>query len=31
VLMRDRVIPGEAEIVEAARSAARKYAPLALR
>ncbi len=31
VLMRDRVIPSEAEIVEAARSAARKYAPLALR
>jgi hypothetical protein len=29
--MRDRVIPGEAEIVGAMRETARKYAPLALR
>lgn len=31
VLMRDRVIPGEAEIVGAMRETARRYAPLALR
>jgi 5-methylthioadenosine/S-adenosylhomocysteine deaminase len=31
VLMRNRVIPGEAEIVGAMRARARKYAPLALR